>query len=110
RCRWDKVKHTSQFGNGKSVGGPVRRAAAAVGWPEPFARSPRVPAKPTIKPEFVPVFNALRTILAKHSAKLKVVHDRPDNYYLDTYTIGANRHPIFFGGVRIGKGYVSYYL
>jgi len=62
------------------------------------------------RPEFIPVFNALREILAKHAPALKVVHDKPDNYYLDTHTIGANKKPIFFGAVRIGKGYVSYYL
>src|SRR5450432_1765259 len=68
----------------------------------------QMPTSP--KPEFAPVFAALRAILARHEAKLVVVHDRPDNYYLDTHTIGANKHPIFFGGVRILKGYVSYYL
>jgi hypothetical protein len=60
--------------------------------------------------EFVPVFSSLRGILAEYEPKLKVVHDKADNYYLDTHTIGANKKPIFFGGVRIGKGYVSYYL
>lgn len=60
--------------------------------------------------EFVPVFSALRGILADYAPSLKVVHDTPDNYYLDTHTIGPNKRPIFFGGVRIGKGYVSYYL
>jgi hypothetical protein len=60
--------------------------------------------------EFVEVFNALRAVLAKHEAKLVVVHNKSDNYYLDTHTIGPNKHPIFFGGVRIMKGYVSYYL
>lgn len=62
------------------------------------------------RPEFIPVFNALRGILAEFAPGLKVVHDKPDNYYLDTHTIGANKKPIFFGGVRIGKGYVSYHL
>jgi hypothetical protein len=62
------------------------------------------------RPEFVPVFNALREILRDYAPRLNVVHDKPDNYYLDTHTIGANKRPIFFGGVRIGKSYVSYYL
>jgi hypothetical protein len=60
--------------------------------------------------EFAPVFSQLRDILAEYAPRLKIVHDKPDNYYLDTHTIGANKKPIFFGGVRIGKGYVSYYL
>lgn len=60
--------------------------------------------------EFVPVFQRLRNILAEYAPKLNVVHDKPDNYYLDTFTIGANKRPISFGGVRMGKAYVSYYL
>jgi hypothetical protein len=68
-----------------------------------------MPSK-SIKPEFAAVFEALRAILSKHEDELVVVHDKPDNYYLDTHTIGANKRPIFFGGVRIFKGYVSYYL
>jgi len=62
------------------------------------------------KTDFPPVFQELRAILAEYEPKLVVVHDRPDNYYLDTHTLGANKKPIYFGGVRIGKGYVSYYL
>ena len=60
--------------------------------------------------EFIPVFNGLRDILAEYAPKLKVVHDQPQNYSLDTHTIGPNKRPIFFGGVRITKNYVSYYL
>jgi hypothetical protein len=60
--------------------------------------------------EFAPVFNGLRDILTEYAPRLKVVHDKPDNYYLDTHTIGANKKPIFFAGVRMGKSYVSYYL
>ena len=60
--------------------------------------------------DFGPVFKDLRAILAVYAPKLKVVHDKPENYYLDTHTIGPNKHPIFFGGVRINKNYVSYYL
>src|SRR5215216_5104693 len=60
--------------------------------------------------ELVPVFKELRDILAEYAPKLKVVHDRPDNYYLDTHTIGPNKRPIMFGGVRVTKNYVSYYF
>jgi hypothetical protein len=61
-------------------------------------------------PEFDAVFQALRAILVEYAPRLVVVHDTPDNYYLDTYTIGHNKRPIYFGGVRRGKAYVSYYL
>jgi hypothetical protein len=62
------------------------------------------------KNDFSGVFQGLRAILAEHASRLKVVHDRPDNYYLDTHTLGKNKKPINFGGVRLGKAYVSYYL
>lgn len=60
--------------------------------------------------EFPKVFTRLRSILAEYEPKLAVVHDRNDYYYLNTHTIGPNKQPIMFGGVRIGKAYVSYYL
>ena len=62
------------------------------------------------KSDFSAVFQDLKDILAEYEPKLNVVHDTPDNYYLDTHTIGANKKPIMFGGVRINKNYVSYYL
>jgi len=62
------------------------------------------------KPEFADVFQDLRAILAEYEPRLKVVHDTPDNYYLDTFTIGPNKKPVMFGGVRVNKNYVSYYL
>ncbi|MFI5227835.1 MAG: hypothetical protein ACHQWU_02125 [Gemmatimonadales bacterium] len=65
---------------------------------------------PASRVEFATVFRRLRSILAVHASKLEVVHDRPDYYYLNTYTVGPNKRPISFGGVRMGKGYVSYYL
>jgi hypothetical protein len=61
-------------------------------------------------PEFVAVFQDLRAILAEYEPKLKVVHDKPDNYYLDTFHVGANKKRVMFGGVRVHKNYVSYYL
>jgi hypothetical protein len=60
--------------------------------------------------DFAPVFAKLRAILSEYQPHLVVVHDTPNNYYLDTHTIGANKRPIMFGGVRIMKNYVSYYF
>ena len=65
---------------------------------------------PAHSAEFAAVFRRLRAILAGYAPKLSVVHDTPSQYYLDTWTIGPNKRPIAFGGVRVGKGYVSYYL
>jgi hypothetical protein len=59
---------------------------------------------------FADAFRGLREILAKHAAKLVVVHDTPDCYYLDTPTVGANKKPMFFGAVRAGKGSVGFHL
>ena len=59
---------------------------------------------------FTPAFSALRSILAEYERGLVIVADEPGNYYLNTRTLGPNKRPIAFGGVRIGKAYVSYYL
>ncbi|WP_437735380.1 hypothetical protein [Sorangium sp. So ce1335] len=56
------------------------------------------------------VFEALRTILKRHARDLVVVHDTPDNYYLDTRTKGPNGKPLFFGAARAGRAYTSFYL
>ena len=62
------------------------------------------------KKEFAAVFAALRDILKKHARQLVVTNDEPKNYYLDTKHTGPNKKPLFFGAVRLGKNYVSYYL
>jgi hypothetical protein len=60
--------------------------------------------------DFAPVFRDLETILAEYEPRLKIVYDKPDYYYLDTFRLGRNGQPIMFGAVRIRKAYVSYYL
>ncbi|WP_438027539.1 hypothetical protein [Sorangium sp. So ce233] len=56
------------------------------------------------------VFEALRSILKRRARDLVVVHDTPDNYYLDTRTKGPNGKPLFFGAARAGRAYTSFYL
>ncbi|HSN99959.1 MAG TPA: hypothetical protein VLS89_16805, partial [Candidatus Nanopelagicales bacterium] len=56
------------------------------------------------------VFSALKGILKKYEPELVVVHDEPDNYYLDTRTMGPNKKPLFFGATRVGRAYTSFYL
>ena len=63
-----------------------------------------------VNPDLAPVFASLRSIMLEFAPRLDVLHDEPDHYYLNTRTIGPNKHPIAFGGVRTGKSYVSYYL
>ncbi|AGP34380.1 hypothetical protein [Sorangium cellulosum] len=55
-------------------------------------------------------FEALRSILQGHARDLVVVHDTPDNYYLDTRTTAPNGKPLFFGAARAGRAYTSFYL
>lgn len=60
--------------------------------------------------DFDATFARLRGILEPHAKDLVVVHDTGENYYLDTEHIMPNRQPLYFGGVRRGKAYVSFYL
>lgn len=61
-------------------------------------------------PEFVAVFERLRSILALYAPRLVVTHDQPGRYYLDTAHIMKNGQPLFFGAVQLMKGQVSFYL
>ncbi len=61
-------------------------------------------------PDFSHVFGALRPVLMKYSKRLFVKHDAPDNYYLETKSRSYQGERMFFGGVRSGKAYVSFYL
>lgn len=56
------------------------------------------------------MFEQLRGILKKFEPQLVVQIDKPGAYYLDTPHIAKNKRPISFGGVKIGKTYVSYHL
>lgn len=73
----------------------------------------KVPKSRTASPEtdFPGAFAALRAILEKQAPKLKIVHDTPAKYYLDTHFIGKkNKAPIFFGAAIINKNYVSFHF
>jgi hypothetical protein len=60
--------------------------------------------------DFTETFKQLKAIFEPYAAKLQVVHDADNNYYLDTHHVMKNKQRIFFGGVRTGKGYVSFHL
>src|SRR5216683_3051586 len=76
---------------------------------KPAAKAePKPPPPPA--PDFSPVFGALRPVLVKYSKRLFVKHDAPDNYYLETKSRSYQGERMFFGGVRSGKAYVSFYL
>src|SRR5690242_3027388 len=63
-----------------------------------------------INAEFAEIFQELKTIFEPYESKLTVVKDTETEYSLTTNTIGPNKHPIWFGGTRIGKAYVSFHL
>jgi hypothetical protein len=60
--------------------------------------------------EFPEVFAALKKLFAKQAPKLFAKIDKPDNYYLESKTPTFRNRPMYFGGVRLGKSYVSFYL
>ena len=59
---------------------------------------------------FPETFKQLKAIFKPYAAKLQVVHDTDTNYYLDTHMVMKNKQRLCFGGVRTGKGYVSFHL
>jgi hypothetical protein len=64
----------------------------------------------TVKKDFASTFIALRKILEPYQAKLVVVSDSDDGYSLETTHVMKNKHRLYFGGVKKGKSYVSFYL
>src|SRR6185436_8416624 len=62
------------------------------------------------KTEFKTVFDELKSILKPYAKKMDVAHDTDIHYMLNTRHIMRNKQPLCFGGVRMGKNYVSFYL
>jgi hypothetical protein len=60
--------------------------------------------------ELSEVFTRLRKVLAAHSKSLVVVEDSPRQFYLNTNQLMPNGRSLFFGSVRLCKGYVSFHL
>ncbi len=54
------------------------------------------------------IFSKLKAILAAFEAQLVVLHNKSDNYYLNTPTVDKKTE--FFGAVQIKKSYVAYHL
>ena len=67
-------------------------------------------AKAPVKNDFAKTFQELRAIFQPFVPKLRVVHDDDKYYYLETKAASFRGRPVTFGGVRMGKGYVSFYL
>ncbi|WP_209391256.1 hypothetical protein [Chryseobacterium sp. RR2-3-20] len=55
-------------------------------------------------------FNRLKTLLKQFEAELTLIHDKDDNYYLNTPISDTNKKAEFFGAVQIKKSYVAFHL
>jgi len=60
--------------------------------------------------DFTEVFEQLKTIFKPYVKKMDVSQDTDTYYLLNTHYIMKNKQPLCFGGVRLGKNYVSFYL
>jgi hypothetical protein len=60
--------------------------------------------------EFQEVFEKLRGILRKYEGQLVVLHDEPENYYLNTPYCEKFKKELCFGAVTIWKNFVGFYL
>ena len=62
------------------------------------------------KNNFDSVFAKLKAIFQPYVKKMDVTGDSQTCYLLNTRYIMKNKQPLCFGGVRMGKAYVSFYL
>lgn len=62
------------------------------------------------KNDFAAVFAKLKAIFKPYEKKMVVAQDTKEMYLLNTRHIMKNKQPLTFGGVRLGKNYVSFYL
>ncbi|MBX9599633.1 MAG: hypothetical protein K2X35_01470 [Bryobacteraceae bacterium] len=63
---------------------------------------------------FDSVFATLKPLLSRHSRKLAVKSDTPENYTLVTKSPSPfpqhKGNPLEFGSIKVGKAYVSFHL
>ena len=60
--------------------------------------------------DFEATFSKLKKILQTFEPKLIVVADTKIHYALETSHVMKNKQRLYFGGIKVGKSYVSYYL
>ena len=60
--------------------------------------------------EFSIVFKELKNIMQPYEKNLDCKSDIPGDYQLDTKHIMTNKKPLYFGGIKTHKNYVSYHL
>ena len=57
-----------------------------------------------------PVYRRLKSILEPYGQRLCVTDERPTTYGVDAAPADMRNPTTWFGGMRLGKRYVSYYL
>ncbi|HEY3104415.1 MAG TPA: hypothetical protein VGJ69_12560 [Pyrinomonadaceae bacterium] len=62
------------------------------------------------KNDLRPVFERLKKIFTPYEAKMNVAQDTDKMYVLNTRYLLKKNYPLMFGGVRLGKNYVSFHL
>jgi hypothetical protein len=62
------------------------------------------------KNDLRPVFERLKEIFAPYEPKMDVAQNTSNMYILNTRYLLKKNYPLMFGGVRLGKNYVSYHL
>jgi hypothetical protein len=62
------------------------------------------------KESFQAVFDALKPVFEEYAGRLAIQVDQPGQYYLETKTPMRKGQRLQFGGVKIGKAYVSFHL
>jgi len=66
------------------------------------------------KDSFQQVFDALKPVFEEYAGRLAIQVDEPGQYYLETKAAAASGpykgRRLQFGGVKIGKAYVSFHL
>lgn len=62
------------------------------------------------KNDLRPVFERLKEIFAPYEPRMDVAQDTDTMYVLNTRHLLKKNYPLMFGGVRLGKNYVSYHL
>lgn len=97
-------KTTSAARGSAAAMAKVKRSAGAP------AESEKKPVSANGGAEKSTLFNELKAILKRHEGDLVVVHDKADNYYLDTRRKGPNKNALFFAAARVGRAYTSFYL
>ncbi|WP_276133496.1 hypothetical protein [Polluticoccus soli] len=56
------------------------------------------------------IFQSLKKMLEPYAPKMDVKADSEESFYLDCKKEVKKGYPMFFGAVRRGKSYISYYL